>query len=32
MGSSNSAIEVTPEELERFSGTEGWVDVCKGWE
>lgn len=31
-GSSNSAIEVTPEELERFSGAEGWVDVCKGWE
>ncbi|MCI8996280.1 MAG: YbaK/EbsC family protein [Lachnospiraceae bacterium] len=31
-GSSNSAIEVTPEELERFSRARGWVDVCKGWE
>ena len=31
-GSSNSAIEVTPEELERLSRARGWVDVCKGWE
>ncbi len=30
-GSSNSAIELTLEELERFSENEGWVDVCKGW-
>ena len=30
-GSSNSAIELTLEELERFSDNEGWVDVCKGW-
>ena len=30
-GSSNSAIELTPEELERHSGCEGWVNVCKGW-
>ena len=28
-GSSNSAIEVTMEELERFSGSTNWVDVCK---
>jgi len=28
-GSSNSAIELTPEELERYSGCLGWVDVCK---
>ena len=28
-GSSNSAIEFTPEELERYSGCLGWVDVCK---
>lgn len=28
-GSSNSAIEVTPEELERFSAARGWVDVGK---
>ena len=31
-GSSNSAIEMTPEELERYSGAIKWVDVCKGWE
>lgn len=30
-GSSNSAIELTCEELERFSGARGWVDVAKGW-
>ena len=30
-GSANSAIEMTPEELERLSGARGWVDVCKGW-
>ncbi|MBD5544657.1 MAG: YbaK/EbsC family protein [Lachnospiraceae bacterium] len=28
-GSSNSAIELTIEELETYSGFEGWVDVCK---
>ncbi len=31
-GSSNSAIELSPEELERFSGGCEWVDVCKGRE
>ena len=30
-GSSNSAIELTLEELERYSGFVSWVDVCKGW-
>ena len=30
-GSSNSAIELTLDELERFSGARGWVDVGKGW-
>ena len=30
-GSSNSAIELTCEELERVSGARGWVDVGKGW-
>ena len=30
-GSSNSAIELSMEELERFSGSTNWVDVCKGW-
>lgn len=28
-GSSNSAIEMTMEELEKYSGFEAWVDVCK---
>ena len=31
-GSSNSAIEMTMEELERYSGTTEWIDVCKGWQ
>lgn len=31
-GSSNSAIEVTLAELERFSGSSTWIDVCKGWQ
>lgn len=31
-GSGNSAIEVTMEELEEYSGTREWVDVCKGWQ
>ena len=30
-GSSNSAIELTLPELERFSACAGWVDVCKNW-
>lgn len=28
-GSSNSAIELTIEEMERYSGYKEWVDVCK---
>jgi prolyl-tRNA editing enzyme YbaK/EbsC (Cys-tRNA(Pro) deacylase) len=28
-GSSNSAIEVTMEELEKYSGSTNWIDVCK---
>jgi prolyl-tRNA editing enzyme YbaK/EbsC (Cys-tRNA(Pro) deacylase) len=31
-GSSNSAIELTCEELEIYSGFDQWVDVCKDWE
>lgn len=31
-GSSNSAIELTIEELEKYSGYTAWVDVCKGWQ
>jgi prolyl-tRNA editing enzyme YbaK/EbsC (Cys-tRNA(Pro) deacylase) len=30
-GSSNSAIELTCEELEEYSGSIQWVDVCKDW-
>lgn len=30
-GSSNSAIELSCEELETFSRARGWVDVCKNW-
>ncbi len=30
-GSSNSAIELTIAELERYSGFSGWVDVCKDY-
>ena len=30
-GSSNSAIELTIPELERYSNSEQWVDVCKNW-
>ena len=30
-GSSNSAIELTCGELEKYSGSLGWIDVCKGW-
>ncbi|MDU6347943.1 MAG: YbaK/EbsC family protein [Clostridium sp.] len=30
-GTSNSAIELTCEELLECSRAQGWVDVCKGW-
>jgi aryl-alcohol dehydrogenase-like predicted oxidoreductase len=30
-GSSNSAIEMTIPELEKYACAEAWVDVCKGW-
>ena len=30
-GSSHSAIELTIEEMERYSGYADWVDVAKGW-
>lgn len=29
VGSSNSAIELNMEELEKFSECDGWIDVCK---
>ena len=31
-GSSNSAIELTCDELEEYSRSLGWIDVCKGWQ
>lgn len=31
-GSSNSAIELSIPELEKYSVLSGWVDICKGWE
>lgn len=31
-GSSNSAIELSIEELEKYSNYSAWVDVCRGWE
>lgn len=31
-GSSNSAIELTPKEMETYTNFLGWVDVCKGWQ
>lgn len=30
-GSGNSAIELTIPQLERYSGSIEWLDVCKGW-
>ena len=31
-GSANSAIELTVDELERYAGCRGWVNVCKAAE
>lgn len=31
-GSSNSAIELTCDELAQYSNSLGWIDVCKGWQ
>lgn len=30
-GSGSSAIELTIEELEKYSSYAAWIDVCKGW-
>jgi len=30
-GSANSAIELTIEELEKYSNYTAWIDVCKDW-
>lgn len=31
-GSGSSAIELTIEELEKYSGFTAWIDVCKNWQ
>ena len=31
-GSSNSAIELTNDEIYEYSSAKEWIDVCKGWE
>lgn len=31
-GSSNSAIELTCNELEGYSHSKAWIDVCKNWQ
>lgn len=31
-GSANSAIELTMEELEKYSSSVAWIDVCKAWQ
>ena len=31
VGESNSAIPLTPEELQELSGALDWVDVCRDW-
>ena len=31
-GSSNSAVELSCDELEKLSCCEAWIDVCKNWE
>lgn len=31
-GSDNSAIQLTCDELEEYSHSLGWIDVCKGWQ
>lgn len=30
-GSSNSAVELSIDELEKYSGFVSWIDVCKNW-
>ena len=31
-GSANSAVALSPDELEKCCLSQGWVNVCKGWE
>lgn len=30
-GSGHSAVELSPAELEKYSGSLEWIDVCSGW-
>ena len=30
-GNEFTSVKITPEELEKASGAEGWCDICKGW-
>ena len=31
-GTANSAVRLSPDELEKCAEPEGWVDVCKNWQ
>ena len=31
-GNEFTSVKITPDELERITGTVGWCNVCKGWE
>lgn len=31
-GNEFTSVKISPEELEAVSGSEGWVDICRGWE
>ena len=31
-GDEFTSVRLTPEELEKAAGAEGWCDVCKGWD
>ena len=31
-GNEFTSVKITPDELEKIAGSQGWCDVCKGWE
>jgi prolyl-tRNA editing enzyme YbaK/EbsC (Cys-tRNA(Pro) deacylase) len=31
-GNEFTSVKITPDELEKITDTQGWCDVCKGWE
>lgn len=31
-GTANSAVKLSPDELEKCAEPEGWIDVCKNWQ